>query len=628
MTERKAGDLAVYLFHQGTNYRSYELLGAHREGRFAVFRTWAPNADAVFLCGDFNGWGDGDGMRRVSDEGLWEIALPSARIPPLSRYKYRIERGGRRVMKADPYAFAAELRPATASLFYELKGFRWSDGKWMRQRRENAPAFYARPLNIYEVHLGSWKRHGDGGFYSYRELADELIPYARDMGYTHLELMPVAEHPLDASWGYQVTGYFAPTARFGTPHDFMYFINAAHRAGIGVILDWVPAHFPKDEHGLFEFDGGPLYEYQDPNRQEQKGWGTRCFDVGRNEVECFLVSNALFWLERYHVDGLRVDAVASMLYLDYGRGEGEWTPNARGGNRSLEAIAFFRKLNAAVRENYPDALTIAEESTAFPDVTRFEREGLGFSLKWNMGWMNDFLSYLETDPVYRSYAHRKITFPLVYAFSEKFVLPVSHDEVVYGKRSLVDKAPGDYGAKFAQARLFAVYQMTMPGKKLNFMGNEIAQFAEWDFSGSVEWFLLGYDTHRRFSEFIRSLNLFYREHRQLWERDDSWSGFEWLLADDADDSVFAYLRRGNAGEDLIVVLNCTPVRREGFLLPVPRSGEYRTVFSSAEEFGAADAPPIPSLPRPAAGRDRSIELTLPSFSAVILQNTVERPEDL
>ncbi|MBQ7172276.1 MAG: 1,4-alpha-glucan branching protein GlgB [Clostridia bacterium] len=628
MEKRTADDLPVYLFHQGTNYRSYELLGAHRAGRFTVFRTWAPHADELFLCGDFNGWSDTHAMRRVSDEGLWEISLPSALIAPFSRYKYRIVRGGRRVMKADPYAFAAELRPATASLFCELGGFRWSDKKWLDERKAAAPSFYARPLNIYEVHLGSWKRHEDGSFYSYRELAGELVPYAKDMGYTHLELMPVAEHPLDASWGYQVTGYYAPTARFGSPHDLMYLVNAAHRAGIGVILDWVPAHFPKDEHGLCEFDGGPLYEYQDPNRQEQKGWGTRCFDVGRNEVECFLVSNALFWAEQYHVDGLRVDAVASMLYLDYGREEGEWTPNAEGGNRSLEAIAFFRKLNAAMRENYPDVLTIAEESTAFPDVTRFDREGLGFSLKWNMGWMNDSLSYLETDPIYRSYAHRKITFPLVYAFSERFVLPVSHDEVVYGKRSLVDKAPGDYGAKFAQARLFSVYQMTMPGKKLSFMGNEIAQFAEWDFNASVEWFLLGYETHRRFASFIRSLNRFYLEHRQLWERDDGWSGFEWLLADDADDSVFAYLRRGNGGKDLVVVLNFTPVRRDAFLLPLPQAGTYQTVFSSADEFGAGNTPPLSALPRPAAGRNYSAEMTLLPFSAVILENNEERQGNL
>ena len=472
-------DLAKYLFAEGTNYKAYDYLGAHAEAGGVRFRVWAPNADAVYLVGDFNGWDESLPMEK--DGGIWECLLTDKTFWVGSKYKYKVVRNGNAVYKTDPYGYYTEVRPDNASIFYELDGYNWKDAAWLRTRAAHKDDFYSRPMNIYEVHAGSWKKNADGSFYSYKQLADELVPYVRDMGYTHIELMPVAEHPFDGSWGYQICGYYAPTSRFGTPHDFMALIDAAHRAGIGVILDWVPAHFPKDVNGLYEFDGAPLYEFQGDDRKEHKSWGTRCFDVGRNEVQCFLVSNAAYWAEKYHIDGLRVDAVASMLYLDYDRKPGEWHPNVYGTNRSLEAIAFFKKLNGYMRSAYPDVLMIAEESTAWENVTRFDGDGLGFHMKWNMGWMNDALYYASTDPLFRKGNHSKITFSMMYAFSEYYVLPISHDEVVHGKKSLLDRFPGLYGQKFDGMRAFLIYMMTHPGKKLLFMGCENGQFTEWNY---------------------------------------------------------------------------------------------------------------------------------------------------
>ncbi len=495
-----------------------------------------------------------------------------------------------------------------------------------------------RPINIYEVHLGSWMHHEDGTPLSYAELARELPPYVKQMGFTHVELMPVMEHPFAGSWGYQICGYYAPTARYGTPNDFRALVDALHEAGVGVILDWVPAHFPKDAHGLYEFDGQPLYEYQGADRMEHRGWGTRCFDVGRQEVECFLISNAVFWMEEFHADGLRVDAVASMLYLDYDRKPGEWIPNVFGDNRCLEAIAFFRKLNGYVRATHPDVLMIAEESSAFAGVTSPDGNGLGFSFKWNMGWMNDTLAYAALDPVYRKYHHDKTTFSLTYAFSEHYILPISHDEVVHGKCSFLNKMPGTYEEKFAGARVFYAWQMTHPGKKLSFMGSEIGQFREWDYEGQIEWFLLGYDAHAGMQRYFSALNNFYLEHPELWERDDGWDGFTWINADDADESVLTFRRRAlslaeEEPVELIVVLNFTPVTRENFRMGVPARGVYREIFTSDDKlFGGEDrhnASPLVSERVACDHLENSITLRVPGLSALflVLDPKTRHPED-
>ena len=480
-------DMAPYYFHQGTSIRAYEYLGAHRRGDRVAFRVWAPNADYVSVIGDFNGWDAGAApMARVTERGVWEVVLDG--VADGQKYKYFIRNGCREMQKADPYGVWMEKPPATASVVYDIGGYEWRDAGWMRYRKGKftREAVMKQPLNIYEVHAGSWRRHPDGSYFSYTELAAELVTYVKQMGYTHVELMPLAEFPFDGSWGYQVCGYYAPTARFGTPQELMRFVDIMHEAGIGVILDWVPAHFPKDAHGLYEFDGQPLYEYQGVDRMEHSTWGTRCFDVGREEVQSFLISNAAYWVEKYHVDGLRVDAVASMLYLDYDRRPDEWVPNQYGDNRNLEAIAFFQKLNGCFAREYPDVMTIAEESTAWANLTHFDNGGLGFSLKWNMGWMNDALSYIQVDPLFRKYHHNKINFSITYAFGEQYVLPISHDEVVHGKLSLLDRSPGEYTQKFASTRTFLMYMMTHPGKKLLFMGCENGPFREWDFADELE----------------------------------------------------------------------------------------------------------------------------------------------
>ena len=576
-------DLPAYFFHQGTNYRAYDYMGAHKVNGGYVFRVWAPNADAVYVTGDFNNWSKSTQMTRITEGGIFECRLPGDSFGENQKYKYIIERNGRTIYKADPYAFMCEKPPLTASVFTSAE-YKWKDSLWMRNRQRRASyGFEASPINIYEVHLGSFMRNAEGEYLTYKQLATELCTYVKQMGYTHVEIMPVAEHPYDGSWGYQVCGYYAPTSRFGTPTDFCEFVDMLHCAGIGVIMDWVPAHFPKDAHGLYEFDGSPLYEYQGSDRIEHRGWGTRCFDVGRNEVQCFLVSNAAYWAEKFHVDGLRVDAVASMLYLDYDRMPGEWVPNVYGDNRNLEAIAFFKKLNGYMHDKFPDVMMIAEESSAYSNITGFENDGLGFTMKWNMGWMNDSLAYVEQDPIYRKYSHDKLTFSLTYAFSEKYVLPFSHDEVVHGKKSLLDKAPVSYEDKFATARALLVWQMTHPGKKLNFMGSEIGQFREWDYENSIEWFLLDYPMHERFQSFVAALNKFYLEHSQLWEIENSWEGFWWLDPDNADKSIISFCRRNKKGEVLVVAINFTPVEYRDFELPLPFDGRFKCVFNSADK---------------------------------------------
>lgn len=615
-------DLAPYLFNQGTNYKAYEYLGSHEiEDGVIVFRVWAPNADFVSLCGDFCDWEKGIEMHKVSG-GIWECEAEG--VSKYDCYKYRIVNGDKVVYKSDPYAFHFETPPATASKVYDISGYRWRDGAWMKKRRIEHESFgKARPLNIYEMHLASWKLKQDGTPYNYRELASVLAPYVKMMGYTHVELMPVMEHPYGGSWGYQVTGYYAPTSRFGTPHDFMFFIDEMHRAGIGVILDWVPAHFPKDAHGLYEFDGQPLYEYQGSDRIEHEGWGTRRFDLGRNEVESFLVSNAVFWAEVYHADGLRVDAVASMLYLDYDKRPGEWVPNVYGTNICLEATAFFGKLNAYMKKEYPDVLMIAEESASTVKVTGFEDGGLGFDYKWNMGWMNDILSYCELDPLFRKGSHDKLTFSLMYAFSESFVLPISHDEVVHGKKSLLDRMPGEYANKFAGTRAFFVYMMTHPGKKLNFMGNEIGQFTEWNYEDSVEWFLLKYDSHAMLRSFVGDINNLYLSRRELWEQDDSWNGFDWMMADNKDSGVIAYIRYNKSGDGLLCIVNFTPVARPGFKIGIPYEGWFGLLLSSDEEkyggSGNVSRRKVKSKKEKYDGRDYSLMVDLPPLSGVIYE---------
>ncbi|MGM9683623.1 MAG: 1,4-alpha-glucan branching protein GlgB [Eubacteriales bacterium] len=617
-------NLPAYLFHQGTNYRAYEYMGAHRSANGYVFRVWAPNADNVYLVGDFNGWGESDPMERITDGGIWEISVGDGKLSDGSLYKFKIRNGEKEIYKADPYAFECEHPPRTASVITSST-YKWRDAGWLAYRRKNAAHYYSSPLSIYEVHLGSWKRHADGTYYSYRESAAELAPYVKQMGYTHIELMPVMEHPFDGSWGYQICGYYAPTSRFGTPDDFRAFVDTMHEAGIGVILDWVPAHFPKDDYGLCEFDGQPLYEYQGEDRMEHAGWGTRRFDVGRNEVESFLVSNALYWLGEFHADGLRVDAVASMLYLDYDKKPGEWVPNIYGGNKCLEAVSFFGKLNSAVKSAYPDVLMIAEESTAFANVTTFDNGGLGFDLKWNMGWMNDTLAYAAKDPIFRKYEHEKTTFSMTYAFSEKYILPISHDEVVHGKKSFLDKMPGDYWQKFANTRAFAAFMMTHPGKKLMFMGCEIGQFREWDFEGSIEWFLLDYESHAKLQRYFAELNQLYLRTPALWQNDSDWNGFCWIDADNRDDSIISYRRTDRAGKEVIVVINFTPVTRRDFTLGVPYAGNYGEIFNSDDEryggSGVLNPGTLKSTGEPWRALPDSLKINVPPLGAAMFACT-------
>lgn len=630
-TEYKNTDLAAYLFHEGTNYRAQDYLGAHQTEDGYVFRVWAPNATGAWVVGAFNNWEDTVPMTRTTEGGIWEAELSHGSFGEGSLYKFKLETKNGLRYKADPYARRAGLPPETASVFTALGDYEWHDEGWLKYRRRTMSPQKAssRPLNVYEVHLGSWKRHEDGSFYTYEETARELIPYVKQMGYTHVELLPVMEHPYDGSWGYQVTGYFAPTARYGTPQEFMAFVDNMHEAGIGVILDWVPAHFPKDAHGLYEFDGQPLYENQGWDRMEHSGWGTRCFDIGRNEVECFLISSATFWAETYHIDGIRVDAVASMLYLDFDRMPGEWVPNAYGDNRSLEAIAFFRKFNSVMRERFPDVLTIAEESGDYGNLTSFADGGLGFSMKWNMGWMNDALAYSALDPVYRKYHHDKVTFSLMYAFHEKYMLPISHDEVVHGKKSLLDKMPGDYWQKFAGCRAFLGYMMTHPGKKLLFMGCEIGQFREWAYEDQVEWFLLDYDAHAAMQQYVAELNHLYLSTPALYEIDDSWDGFRWIDADNSEQSVITYRRIDKKGREIMVIVNFTPMARENYAIGVPDPGVYEEIFNSDDvRFGGSgvvNTGPLRTRPQPMHGLPDSLSFRLPPLAVTMFRCKRRQP---
>ena len=578
-------NVPLHLFHQGENFRLYETYGAHPltldGARGYVFRVWAPRAVKVCVMGEFNGWSEtAHPMQKMIDGQSWELFIPN--VKEYDAYKYAITtQDGRVLHKADPLAFHAET-PGTsssnASKLYDLKPYKWHDEAYRKKVQHTN--IYASPMNVYEVNLLSWKRKKNGEYYTFRELAVELVKYVADMGYTHVELMPLTEYPFDGSWGYQVSGYFAITSRLGTPEDFMYLIDAFHAAGIGVILDWVPAHFPKDSFGLYEFDGEPLYEASQWDRMEHKGWGTRRFDYGRAEILSFLISSAIFFFDKFHVDGLRVDAVASMLYLDYDKEPGEWVPNIYGENKNLEAVAFLRRLNEAVFASFPHALMIAEESTAWPMITKPTNVGgLGFNFKWNMGWMNDVLSYVKTDPLFRRYTHGKLTFPLMYAFSENYVLPISHDEVVHGKCSLIDKMPGDYDEKFAGIRSFLGYMMAHPGKKLNFMGTEIGQFKEWNYKEGVEFFLKDYPKHFRLSKMVKALNRLYKTTPALFEIDDSWDGFEWLAADDADRNFIAFKRRDKNGAEVAVLVNFSGEDYKDYTLGIDK-GKYRVVFNS------------------------------------------------
>jgi 1,4-alpha-glucan branching enzyme len=623
-------DYDLHLIGEGTHYKNYEKLGAHiREVngvRGVHFAIWAPSARRVSVIGDFNQWdGRRHPMRHLGGSGIWEIFIPGLGEGEL--YKFQIKSGFHEeaLVKTDPYGFYSEIRPRTASIVYDIEKYQWQDEDWMR-RRERRNALDA-PMAIYEVHLGSWQRHAneEKPYLNYRELAHRLVEYVKQMGYTHIELLPVMEHPLDASWGYQTLGYFAPTSRFGTPDDFMYFVDYCHQHEIGVILDWVPAHFPSDGHGLGFFDGTYLYEHADPRKGFHPDWGTLIFNYGRNEVRNFLIGNALYWLEKYHADGLRVDAVASMLYLDYSRKAGEWVPNKYGGRENLEAIEFIKQLNVLVHERHPGVLMIAEESTTWPMVSRpVYLGGLGFTLKWNMGWMNDSLKYLAKDPIYRKYHHSNLTFSMMYAFSENFVLPLSHDEVVHGKRSLLDKMPGDMWQKFANLRLLYAYMYGHPGKKLMFMGGEIGQWLEWSEKRHLDWLLLEFEHHRKLQKFVQDLNRLYTSEPALYEVDYDWTGFEWIDCHDWERSIVSFVRRAkDPNEFLIFVCNFTPVPRAGYRIGVPEPGYYKELLNSDSasywgsnmgNMGGLEAEPISWY-----GRPHSLNLTLPPLAAVVFK---------
>lgn len=617
-------------FHNGKNFKSYRFLGAHKLKRDkingTVFRVWTPNAKTVSVVGDFNGWDKNENvMSKIDSQGVFECFIPRE-IPNFSMYKFLITttNNNDELMKIDPYAYHFEEGCKKASKIFDIDNFHWTDGNWIKKKKNSG--VFDIPINIYEVHLGSFKRYKDGNNFSYSKLADELINYVKNMGYTHIEILPVCEFPYDGSWGYQVTGYFAPTSRFGSPKDFMSFINKCHNENIGVIIDWVPAHFPKDAHGLFKYDGTACYEYFDYKKGEHKEWGTAVFDYSKNEVVSFLVSSVMFWLEKYHIDGIRVDAVASMLYLDYNRKNGEWTPNQYGGTENIEAATFLKELNKAVFLEFPDTLMIAEESTTWPLVTKpVDVGGLGFNYKWNMGWMNDMLEYVSTDPYFRPSKHKNITFSFFYAFSENFILPISHDEVVHGKCSLINKMPGNYDMKFAGVRAFIAYMMAHPGKKLMFMGTEFGQFKEWDYKSELDWLLLDYPAHKNLQDFFKAINHFYLKSTPLFEQDFSWDGFSWISNDDYLKSVISFRRIDKKGKELIIICNFQPVERKDYRIGVPYSGIYNEVFSTNDEAfggtGLMNKKNIHSEKIPMHGFENSISLVLSPTSVSYFELT-------
>ncbi|MBI5675329.1 MAG: 1,4-alpha-glucan branching protein GlgB [Nitrospirae bacterium] len=623
-------DFDLHLFNEGTHFEIYEKFGAHTKIINGVkgvsFAVWAPNAGSICVTGDFNNWdGRRHPMRGRGVSGVWELFIPG--ITTGEKYKFRVKskRGDYIEHKADPYAFYFEERPRSASIVHNINRYKWNDDEWISERTKKN--WLDTPISTYEVHLGSWRRHTEENnrFLTYRELAASLIPYVKDMGYTHIELLPVMEHPLDESWGYQVIGYFAPTSRFGTPEDFMYFVDQCHLNGIGVILDWVPAHFPKDPHGLASFDGTSLYEHEDPRKREQMDWGTLIFNYGRNEVSNFLISNALFWLKKYHIDGLRVDAVASMIYLDYSRGPGEWIPNIYGGNENLEAIAFIKRFNEVVHQYNPGVLTIAEESTAWPMVSKPTYVGgLGFSLKWDLGWMHDILSYIVKDPLFRKFHHNELTFRILYAFTENFVLVLSHDEVVHGKGSMLDKMSGDLWQRFANLRLLYGLMYGQPGKKLLFMGGEIGQWREWAVSQSLDWHLLQYEPHKKLQRYIKDMNQLYKNETALYEADFDHRGFEWIDFRDWEHSIISFIRRGKNRDDLLVLIfNFTPVPHSGYRLGVPENGFYREIINSDSDIywgsNMGNSGGLQAEKKNCHGMPYSVNLVIPPLSVIILK---------
>ena len=620
-----------YLFHQGTNYHAYEMLGAHiieENGKKGVrFAVWAPHAKSVSVVGDFNEWDTRRAvMTKTGDGEIWQVFIEGIKEGDIYKYAIEPQWGGPHIMKADPYGFFAEKKPNTASCFYDLNHYEWKDSAWSEKKSKESS--YERPMLTYEVHAGSWRRNEEGEYLSYRELADQLIDYVKDMNYTHIEFMPLCEHPFDGSWGYQATGYYAVTSRYGTPDEFRYLVDRAHQEGIGIIMDWVPGHFCKDEQGLRHFDGETLYESDNEQRAENWEWGTTNFDYGRTEVQSFLISNAMFWFEEFHIDGLRIDAVANMLYLNYGRKDGDWAPNKYGDTGNLEAMDFLKKLNEAIFKFHPQALMIAEESTSWPLISKpVYMGGMGFNYKWNMGWMNDMLKYVSLDPVYRKWNHDKVTFSFMYAFSENFVLPLSHDEVVHGKCSLISKMPGDYWQKFAGLRNFFGYWMAHPGKKLLFMGGEFGQFIEWNYEDSLDWHLVQqYDMHAKMLAYSKALNQFYLDHKSFWQVDFDWDGFQWIDPNDSNNSIVSFIRKAEDSNDFIIALcNFTPEVHHDYRIGVPSKGNYVEVFNSDDEAfggsGVKNAGEIASQDVPWHNRAQSITLTVPPLATVYLRLT-------
>ena len=624
---------ALEVFHTGDSVRAYDFLGAHLVNRNdkngVVFRVWAPTARSVSVAGDFNNWNNEANYMYNIGYGVWEVFVEG--VKEFCTYKYCIESEyGDRLMKADPYAFHAQTRPGQASVVYDIESYSWNDSEWFNKRKENNIS--SSPMNIYEIHAGSWRKYPDGNFFNYQKLADELIPYLKEMHYTHVQLMPIMEHPYDGSWGFQTTGYYAPTSRYGTPSDFMAFVDKLHGEGIGVILDWVPSNFPTDDFGLARFDGSPLYESNDPKTSKRDSWGTCLFNYARFEVTSFLVSCAMFWLDKYHIDGLRIGALSSMLYLDYGKTEGEWEPNKFGGKENLDAVDFVKRLNTAVHMYHPDVMMFAEENTSWPKLThKIEDGGLGFDFKWNMGWMNDMLHYMSLNSMWRPFNHDSLTFSFYYAFSEKFLLPISHDEVSHGKGSLIKQMPGKYDEQFAGVRAFITYMYAHPGKKLVFMGTEIGQFDEWNHEEAIQWDLLEFEKHKKLKTFFKELNKFYLDCKPLYELDTVWKGFDWIHHDDYTNSVIAFKRTDKNGDEIVSVCNFQPIRRDEYCIGVPKFGLYDEVFNSDEErfggSGVVNGNNIKTEVMKIHGFDQGLSLTLPPLSVIYLRCAKELEPD-